>query len=152
MTHSPPTTWWLRPVSRDDVQKLLQTCWQETPADVAHEKLALLCALQAQGRALGAVVETADVLIGYGQVMRWREGAEIADLFVIDIARGFGIGSALIAYLLATARSWGVPYAELGVLQDNLRARALYERLGFRYVQSIVLNEETILYMRFMLD
>lgn len=144
-----PHTWRLRPAQVTDCEQLLKTCWRDMAHDVACDKLAFMCSLQTQNRALAVVVEAADVLIGYGQVMRWREGAEIADLFVIEMARGFGIGSALIACLLDTARQWGVPYVELGVLQDNLRARALYERLGFYYVQTVALNDDAVLYMRF---
>ena len=143
-----PPTWWLRPAVTQDCELLVKTCWQEMPQQLACDKLALVCGLQAQNRALGLVVVAEDVLIGYGQVMRWREGVEIADLMVLEMARGHGIGTALIQRLLDKAREWNVPYAELGVLQDNTRARALYERLGFVQHLTVVIKEQTVVYMR----
>lgn len=45
---------------------------------------------------------------------------------------GCGIGSAIIAALLAAARQAGYEQMELNVVSDNRRAIALYEALGFR--------------------
>ena len=45
--------------------------------------------------------------------------------------RGQGLGSALIAALEDRIRSRGCRWATLGVEDDNPRARALYERLGY---------------------
>jgi ribosomal protein S18 acetylase RimI-like enzyme len=46
-------------------------------------------------------------------------------------ARGQGIGSALVETLCAEARARGYQAIRLDVIDTNLRARALYERLGF---------------------
>ena len=60
------------------------------------------------------------------------------DRFLIDgicvaaPVRGHGIGTALIKALSAEARHRGYPALRLEVVDTNLRARALYERLGFR--------------------
>ncbi|MGQ0563983.1 MAG: GNAT family N-acetyltransferase [Gemmobacter sp.] len=79
----------------------------------------------------------------------WRAAAMRAisrevdnDRFLIDgicvaaHARGQGVGTALIEALARDARAR--PYAELrlDVIDTNLRARALYERLGFRAVRT----------------
>ena len=59
------------------------------------------------------------------------------DRFLIDgicVARewrGQGVGSALIAALIAEGRSRGYAAIRLDVVDSNFRARALYERLGF---------------------
>ncbi len=45
---------------------------------------------------------------------------------------GCGIGSAIMAALLAAARQAGYEQMELNVVSDNRRAIALYEALGFR--------------------
>jgi len=45
--------------------------------------------------------------------------------------QGLGIGSALIKAAEDRIRARGVPWAMLGVEDDNTRARALYERLGY---------------------
>jgi ribosomal protein S18 acetylase RimI-like enzyme len=47
-------------------------------------------------------------------------------------ARGQGVGTALIAAAAALAAERGYAHLRLDVIDTNLRARALYERLGFR--------------------
>ena len=46
--------------------------------------------------------------------------------------RGTGLGTALIQHALTWGRDHGIEMVRLGVLDSNPRARALYERLGFR--------------------
>lgn len=46
--------------------------------------------------------------------------------------RGVGLGSAMIRYAIEWAQAQGVEMIQLGVLDSNPRAKALYERLGFR--------------------
>lgn len=59
------------------------------------------------------------------------------DRFLIDgicvsqEMRGRGIGSALLNALIVEARWRGFPAIRLDVVDSNLRARALYERMGF---------------------
>ena len=50
--------------------------------------------------------------------------------------RGCGIGSALIDALCTEGRAQGFSIARLEVVDSNLRARALYERLGFTAIGS----------------
>lgn len=45
--------------------------------------------------------------------------------------RGQGVGRALLEGLIAEARWRGYPAIRLEVIEDNVRARALYERMGF---------------------
>jgi ribosomal protein S18 acetylase RimI-like enzyme len=56
----------------------------------------------------------------------------LSQLATADELRGLGIGSRLIAVAERRMRERGVHTAELGVEDDNPRARALYERLGYR--------------------
>lgn len=56
----------------------------------------------------------------------------IDGLAVAEDCRGRGIGSALIAALATMAREGGYDRIRLDVADHNIRARALYERLGFR--------------------
>lgn len=55
----------------------------------------------------------------------------ILGMGVVEGHRGAGIGSALLRATLAKARANGLTRVELTVREDNLRARALYERFGF---------------------
>lgn len=69
----------------------------------------------------------------------WLLGREIDnERFLIDgicvarAHRGKGVGSKLLAALCREAAERGYRSVRLDVIQDNFRARALYERQGFR--------------------
>jgi GNAT superfamily N-acetyltransferase len=66
-------------------------------------------------------------------------GIHIEDLFVLDKARGIGVGRALMASLAAIARERGSSRVELSVSDWN-PARAFYERLGMSH------QEEWLMY------
>lgn len=55
-------------------------------------------------------------------------------IFVAAEARGQGIGTALLSAIKAEARDAGMKEVQLDVIDTNPRARALYEREGFRAV------------------
>lgn len=50
---------------------------------------------------------------------------------VMDSLRGLGIGTRLIKEAEALARRHGLAWASLAVAKENLKARQLYERLGY---------------------
>ncbi|MCV6598822.1 MAG: GNAT family N-acetyltransferase [Mangrovicoccus sp.] len=54
---------------------------------------------------------------------------------VRQAARGQGVGAALIAEVITLAREQGFTSIRLEVIDQNPRARALYERLGFELTQ-----------------
>ena len=51
---------------------------------------------------------------------------------VADTARGQGVGTALLDAICAEGRKRGYPSVRLDVIDTNARARALYERQGFK--------------------
>ncbi|UCH86295.1 MAG: GNAT family N-acetyltransferase [Dehalococcoidia bacterium] len=63
--------------------------------------------------------------------------AYLDDLFVLEHYRGQGIGTKLMREALNHARRSGCIRVELGTRRDNIRARRLYERLGFREVDGV---------------
>ena len=79
-------------------------------------------------------------LVG-GQVVGWcdvfpekRETMAhggVLGMGVIDGFRGKGIGIALMRAALSRAQEAGLTRVELTVREDNLRAKALYEKVGF---------------------
>lgn len=91
-----------------------------------------------------------DLTAVYGRLgARWRGGVLWAlgrevdnDRFLVDgicvskAHRGQGIGSRLLAALYQEAAELGYGSVRLDVIQDNFRARALYERQGFRAVRT----------------
>jgi ribosomal protein S18 acetylase RimI-like enzyme len=73
----------------------------------------------------------------------WTLGREVDnDRFLIDgicvgkAHRGKGVGSRLLAALYREAEERGYGAVRLDVVQDNWRARALYERQGFQAVRT----------------
>lgn len=81
------------------------------------------------------------VAVARGHVVGWcdigrapgesRSHAGILGIGLLPAFRGFGIGGALMAAALERAWAKGFTRIELTVRVDNVRARRLYERLGF---------------------
>ncbi len=63
----------------------------------------------------------------------WIEALEcyLAELYVVPDKRGRGLGRALMDEVLAVARQKGSGHIELNTSDDDVAARALYEKLGF---------------------
>jgi ribosomal protein S18 acetylase RimI-like enzyme len=71
------------------------------------------------------------VTFGFDYEVGGRTGV-ITDLYLIQSARGQGIGSAAMEHCSVYAKEIGLQSIELFVLHHNKGARALYERFGFR--------------------
>lgn len=52
-------------------------------------------------------------------------------IFVSEVARGTGVGTALLQAIFRKAAGDGLHRVRLDVIDRNVRARALYERMGF---------------------
>ena len=91
------------------------------------------------GRIVGAIrVETAFATVyvdkqavGFGLAVADRGYVGLYDLAVTPAARGSGAGQRMIGSLLHWGRSHGAHTAYLQVRKTNVKAHALYERLGF---------------------
>ncbi len=55
----------------------------------------------------------------------------LAELYVVPDRRGQGLGRALMEGAIDLARREGATHMDLGTGEDDVAARALYERLGF---------------------
>ena len=55
----------------------------------------------------------------------------LAELYVVPDRRGQGLGRALLEAAIDLARAEGADHMDLGTSEDDVVARALYERLGF---------------------
>lgn len=60
------------------------------------------------------------------------ETGHVADIVVAPEAAGRGVGSALMAFAEDWAKKRGLGMLTLSVFPENVRARSLYRRLGFR--------------------
>lgn len=82
------------------------------------------------------VASVTEVIAGYCVVL-WREGTRVARLYSIATDRkhgGAGVGRALLDAAEAAAQQRGRELMRLEVREDNGRARALYERNGYRFI------------------
>ena len=63
----------------------------------------------------------------------WIEALEcyLAELYVVPDRRGRGLGRALMEEVMTVARAQGAGHIELNTSDDDVAARALYEKLGF---------------------
>ena len=94
--------------------------------------------------------EIADIRAIYGALgaawrlpLLWMLGDDTPpDHFLLDgicvapKARGLGVGSALIGAIEDQARQRGYACVQLEVIDSNLRARALYQRLGYQTLKT----------------
>ena len=64
----------------------------------------------------------------------------IDEIWVAPDRRGHGVGTALIEHAMGAMRERGAVAFELEVTPGNARARALYERLGFRPLRNTSLR------------
>ncbi len=60
-----------------------------------------------------------------------RRFAYIAELYLVEAARGQGAGRVLIAACEDWAKARGIKVVQIGVLPGNTRARAVYDAAGF---------------------
>jgi ribosomal protein S18 acetylase RimI-like enzyme len=69
----------------------------------------------------------------------WTTALEcyLAELYVVPERRGQGLGRALLAHALDVARAAGADRIDLGTSEDDVAARALYERMGFTNRESL---------------
>lgn len=63
----------------------------------------------------------------------WSSGiaAHLEDLFVVESARGSGLGRALIEFAIGRARMRGARFLSLQTNENNTGGRRFYERVGF---------------------
>ena len=62
---------------------------------------------------------------------------ELISMWVSPAARGRGVGEALVEDVTRWARAAGAESVRLSVMPGNAAARALYERLGFRFTSEL---------------
>ena len=77
----------------------------------------------------GEVAGWCDILPTHGEA---RAHVGILGIGLVPSARHRGLGAALMQATLAKAWSKGLSRIELTVRTDNLNAKALYERMGFK--------------------
>jgi ribosomal protein S18 acetylase RimI-like enzyme len=74
------------------------------------------------------------VLVGYGLLRGWDEGFATPSLgiYLSSETRGRGFAQLLLQHLHSVAKLYGAEKVMLKVNRDNLPARRLYERMGYK--------------------
>lgn len=139
MTHPPhpsapgPVSVTLPVVVRDLTPADLPHCgWSGSARHLVHVEHELVRAAAGEVDYL-AVCTPADLPVAIGGVdYRVRPGAgTLWQLGVMPALQSCGLGTVLVRAAEARITARGLRRAELGVEEDNPRARALYERLGY---------------------
>jgi len=101
------------------------------PHAFTPEKAVELCGYA--GKDLYLVAVAGGVVLAYGMLRGWDEGYAVPSLGIAvhPTARGTGLGSAFMRYLHAAAVSRGAETIRLKVYSHNLKAKSLYEKLGY---------------------
>lgn len=142
------------PAQPHHLMELRHCCWTDRTTDSIEWLLARAVRHRRIGRGEGLVVfdrADAEAVIGYGQVTRWPRCSEISDLVIAPTHRSQGYGTALIQHLVGVALRMNAKCVEIGAARSNLRAIALYHRLGFvdkRTIEMTLSNHtESVIYM-----
>ena len=85
--------------------------------------------IESDGERCGYIVLT----FGFDHEFGGRIGL-VTDFFLVESARGAGLGTNAMELVLAEAKSLGLKAVELYVLDHNNRARDFYRRFGFSEV------------------
>ena len=93
---------------------------------------------------------SADEVLGFALLWLLGDEAEVIDLGVLPFSQGQGLGKQLLILLLKCATENGARCVFLEVRAGNIRARTLYERVGFqecgRRVRYYSDGEDALLY------
>lgn len=128
-----------RPCLQTDAEALWRACFPQLTLSQVREMLARAESIWQSGRGAGVVACLDGRIVGFGQVTLWARVAEISDLSVTESQRGRGIGTALLKHLIALGAAH-CSTVEIGVAESNVRAHALYQRLGFRHDRTLLLD------------
>ena len=136
------TTVTLRPATPDDVATILRfvqdlAAFEREPDAVEATEAMLSEALFGPQPAAEAVIaEEAGAPVGFAlffhnfSTWKGRRGLYLEDLYVTPVARGRGVGGALLRYLAGIAVERNCARFEWAVLDWNVDAIAVYRRMG----------------------
>lgn len=87
-----------------------------------------------------------------GKTPSFDQEADETDFYIDTLSvnptfGGRGFGTELLQFSIATAKAQGYPTISLNVEENNVKARKLYERLGFSYKKTIVINHHDYHYL-----
>lgn len=145
-----------RPVLLTDVPALRINCLPGASLALVTNRVKQAQRVALSGRGVGVVALQNGQIVGFGQLTLYPSAAEISNLLVGTRWRSQGVGSTIIAYLTRAAQDMHAEKLEIGAAQSNIRALALYRRLGFTDYRTLILDlgngPEPVIYLRKSLD
>ena len=90
-----------------------------------------------QGQLVGYALLATDSTLGLGPDNTTTKQLEIKQLYIIEDWIGTGLGGALMRRCLEVAQAASVSAVVLGVWEHNERAKAFYQRYGFREIGEV---------------
>ena len=140
----------IREVTIADLIPLRADCWVHRSLTASTEILKMIENASKRNRGSGIVVESSLTrkIIAYAQIMLLTKCYEISDLIVSENYRSQGIGTAMIQYLIRAVPMNRTKIIEIGVAETNIRALALYQKLGFSRAYDLKLVSGCIIYLR----
>jgi len=100
--------------------------WNATRADCET-----ICAQVGQGERYDVVLDDGRGIVGWAFLSRLNTDRAYLGIGLADHCTGQGLGGVLMEAVCAEARRLGKAAIDLIVVQENVRARRLYERFGF---------------------
>ena len=104
-----------------------------------HDDAGRIWLIEEGGQTVGYVA----LCFGYSIEFGGRD-AFVDEMFLVEAARGRGLGKSALDRVADAARGLGVKALHLEVARDNIRAQRLYDRLGFALRDRYVLMSRTL--------
>ncbi|NPV69788.1 MAG: GNAT family N-acetyltransferase [Firmicutes bacterium] len=86
----------------------------------------------------GALLGIASLHLGHFSTFSNTEYAHVEDVYVLPEYRGRKVAWRMLEFMRGAAKEIGCSRLELHALETNAAARNLYERFGFKSIESIV--------------
>jgi ribosomal protein S18 acetylase RimI-like enzyme len=129
----------LRELWREFVAYLDEPAWQQETWEAAWRDLRKQAA---EGLLLLAERDGAAIAFAAGEISDSHVAqAYLSDLYVREAERGRGLGKALLGEFARRVRERGATHVTLHVAVSNPSARAVYDRLGFRPMETFMATE-----------
>lgn len=119
----------LSPVNAPEVVRLFERI---DPSHFAHATPEAVAGFLALPNEVFLVGRDDGRVVAFGMLRGWADGYKVPSLGIAAFPEGRGYGRAMMAALEAAAGKRGATRIRLRVHPDNVRARALYDLLGYQ--------------------
>jgi ribosomal-protein-alanine N-acetyltransferase len=117
------------PMTPEDVDAIVEI--EKLSFSTPWSRSALLGELRYPRQAVYLVARVKGRIVGYVGMWTVANEGHITNIAVHPDYRGQGVGTRLLSFLIAVAESREIDALTLEVRLSNIRARRLYERMGF---------------------